>query len=64
MELLRPLTLTRRTGLSMQRDLGTIFVANGIDNAERRRAILLTSVGLSKYQLLKTLCLPDKPTAG
>ena len=42
--------------------LDSYFVANDIRDAAKKRAILLNAVGPSTYRLLKTLCLPSKPT--
>ena len=42
--------------------LDSYFVANDITDPAKKRAILLNAVGPSTYRLLKTLCLPDKPT--
>ena len=40
----------------------TFFEANGIDEDNKKRAILLTSVGDRTYTLLRNLCAPKKPT--
>ena len=39
--------------------LSYYFVANGIDDADKKRAILLSACGASTYKLLKTLVAPD-----
>ena len=39
------------------------FVANGISNEEKKRAILLTVVGSTTYGLLSNLVAPAKPAA-
>ena len=38
------------------------FVANDVENAEKRRAILLSVCGPSTYQLVRNLVAPSKPT--
>ncbi|KAG8180395.1 hypothetical protein JTE90_025445 [Oedothorax gibbosus] len=43
--------------------LEQFFIANGIDEADRQRAIFLTVVGPSTYGLLKNLLSPVLPTA-
>ena len=45
--------------------LDQAFVVNGVkgESAEERRAALLTICGKKTYDLLKTLCAPDKPAA-
>ena len=42
--------------------LDSYFIANDIRDAAKKRAILLNAVGPSTYRLIKTLCLPGKPT--
>ena len=42
--------------------LDSYFIANDIHNAVKKQAILLNAVGPSIYRLMKTLCLPGKPT--
>ena len=37
------------------------FVANGIDNAEKKRAVLLTAVGAATYKTLRNIVSPSKP---
>ena len=37
------------------------FIANGVTDAEKKKAILLTVCGASTYSLLSNLCAPDKP---
>ena len=37
------------------------FAANNVKNAEQQRAIFLSSVGASTYQLIKSLLAPSKP---
>ena len=41
--------------------LSHYFVANGIENAEKKRAVLLTVVGATTYKLLRSLVAPSKP---
>lgn len=41
--------------------LAYFFVANGIVNERRKRAILLSSVGSRTYSLMRNLLSPDKP---
>ena len=41
--------------------LNYYFVANGIDDATKRRAILLSVVGASTYRLIRNLVAPAKP---
>ena len=38
------------------------LAANGIDDAERKRAALLSVCGASTYHLIRSLVTPDKPT--
>ena len=38
------------------------FVANGVTEAERKRAVLLTASGPSTYKLIRNLTAPEKPT--
>ncbi|XP_077863977.1 uncharacterized protein LOC144349037, partial [Saccoglossus kowalevskii] len=38
------------------------FHANSIDDNDRKRAVLLSSVGPKTYALIKNLCQPDGPT--
>ena len=42
--------------------LSYYFVANGIDDADKKRAILLSACGASTYKLLKTLVAPAELT--
>lgn len=42
-------------------ELGHFFIANGIADAARKRAILLSSVGSQTYSLIRNLLSPDKP---
>ena len=42
--------------------LESYFIANEITDPAKKRAILINAVGPSTYRLLKTLCLPGKPT--
>ena len=37
------------------------FVANGINDAGKKRAVLLTVSGASTYRLIRSLSAPDKP---
>ena len=37
------------------------FVANGVTEAERKRAVLLTVSGPSTYKLIRNLTAPEKP---
>ena len=41
--------------------LGHFFTANGITTADRKKAVLLTVIGPTTYQLLRSLIAPDKP---
>ncbi|XP_056098696.1 uncharacterized protein K02A2.6-like [Rhinichthys klamathensis goyatoka] len=41
--------------------LGHFFVANGIEDEEKKRAILLSSVGSRTYSLMRNLLSPNKP---
>lgn len=41
--------------------LGHFFVANGIGDEEKKRAILLSSVGSRTYSLMRNLLSPNKP---
>ncbi len=41
--------------------LGHFFIANGIADAGRKRAILLSSGGSQTYSLMRNLLRPDKP---
>ena len=38
------------------------FIANDIEENEKRRAILLSAVGAKSYQLIRNLVRPNKPT--
>ena len=38
------------------------YLANNIDNEDRKRAILLASCGENTYTLMKNLCSPQKPS--
>ena len=38
------------------------FVANDVDDAAKKRAILLSVCGASTYKLIRSLVAPDKPT--
>ena len=37
------------------------FVANSIDNAEKKRGVLLTAVGAATYKTLRNIVSPSKP---
>ena len=37
------------------------FVANGIEGAEKKRAVFLSVIGVSTYKTLRNLLSPDKP---
>ncbi len=37
------------------------FLANGVEDAMKRRAILLSVCGPSKYKIIRSLVAPDKP---
>ena len=39
------------------------FIAHGITNADKRKAVLLSSCGSETYQLMKSLSAPEKPSA-
>ena len=41
--------------------LGHFFTANGITTADKKKAVLLTVIGPTTYQLLRSLMAPDKP---
>ena len=41
--------------------LGYFFDANGIESAEKKRAVLLTLIGATTYKLLRSLVAPSKP---
>ncbi len=41
--------------------LGHFFLANGIETAEKKRAVLLTVIGPATYKLLSNLIAPKKP---
>ena len=41
--------------------LDHFYAANEIDNADKKRGILLTVIGLSAYKLLRNLVAPAKP---
>ena len=41
--------------------LGYFFDANGIESAEKKRAVLLTLIGAAAYKLLRNLVAPSKP---
>lgn len=41
--------------------LDHLFVANDIKEAERKRAVLLSSVGAQTYALMRNLLSPNKP---
>ena len=41
--------------------LGYFFDANGIESAEKKRAVLLTLFGAATYKLLRNLVAPSKP---
>lgn len=43
--------------------LEQFFEANGITDTGKKRAILLTCIGLSTYRLLRSLVTPDKPNS-
>ena len=38
------------------------FTANDVKSADKKRAILLSGVGPSTYQVIRNLVAPDKPT--
>ena len=38
------------------------FIANEVDNEDKKRALLLSNCGPQMYQLLKNLMAPDKPS--
>ena len=42
--------------------LDLYFVANNIEDAERKRSILLTACGAESYKTLRNLLQPEKPT--
>lgn len=41
--------------------LDHFFVANDIDNEEKKRAVLLSGMGVQTYALMRNLLSPDKP---
>ena len=41
--------------------LGHVFVANGITDEDKKRAVFLTVIGESTYKLLSSLLAPAKP---
>ena len=53
---------TREEWIDYAERLDSYFIANDIHDAVKKRAILLNAVGPSIYRLIKTLCLPGKPT--
>ena len=42
--------------------LDQYFIANGVDDAGKQRAILLSGCGAKAYKLIKSLIAPAKPT--
>ena len=42
--------------------LDQYFIANGVDDAVKQRAILLSGCGAKAYKLIKSLIAPAKPT--
>ena len=59
---LREYDNTREDWLACMERLQHYFAANDVRNAEKQRAILLSSVGSSIYQLMKSLLAPTKPS--
>ena len=53
---------TREESIDYAERLDSYFIANDIHDAVKKQAILLNAVGPSIYRLMKTLCLPGKPT--
>ena len=47
--------------LQYEERLGHFFAANGITEAEKRRAVFLSLIGASTYKLLHNLISPSKP---
>ena len=43
--------------------LNQFFEANGIDDGEKQRAILISVVGPATYKLMRNLVSPDKPSS-
>jgi len=41
--------------------LGHVFIANGIMEEAKKRAVFLSVIGVSTYKLLSSLIAPDKP---
>ena len=41
--------------------MGYVFVANGITEEAKKRAVFLSVIGTSNYKLLSSLLAPDKP---
>ena len=52
---------TREDWLAYTERMQQYFAANDVRSAEKQRAILLSSVGASTYQLFKSLLAPGKP---
>ena len=52
---------TREDWLAYTERMQQYFAANDVKRADKQRAILLSSVGASTYQLIKSLLAPSKP---
>ena len=49
------------TGCNTSKRLEHFFAANGIDDADKKRAVLLTVVGAATYKTLRNIVSPKKP---
>ena len=38
------------------------FIANGVEEAAKKKAILLSNIGKEAYHLIRNLCAPGSPT--
>ena len=48
--------------LAYTEQLNQYFIKNGVNDVEKKRAILLCSCGAKTYRLIKSLVAPGKPT--
>ena len=53
---------TREVWLAYTERMQQYFAANDVRSADKQRAILLSAVGASTYQLIKSLLAPNKPS--
>ena len=53
---------TKESWASYTERLGQYFAANDIENASKKRAILLSFCGQATYQIANELFVPDKPS--